>query len=315
MQVIKIKEPIDYQKIPSSNVALAMGFFDGVHKGHQDVINEAKKQAQQNHLKLAVMTFDRYPKIYYKHLDESKIRYLTTVSERLALFEKMGVQIAYVAQFDKKLASLTPQDFVNKYMIGLHVRVVVAGFDYTYGDPKVANVQLLPQYAHEKFKTVIVSCHAYHEEKIGTTQLKKMLDEGQIEKVNHLLGHPFTFEGEVVHGKARGRKLGFPTLNIKAAPEQRLPMTGIYAVRIKYDGQWYQGMASVSHNETFGENLPLTVEINLFNFNKMIYGAKIEIEWEKYLRSPVKFESPAQLIAQLKADKKCVQKYFACQAF
>ncbi|WP_286006854.1 riboflavin biosynthesis protein RibF [Ligilactobacillus aviarius] len=310
MQVIEISEPLDLQKIPNEDVVLAMGFFDGVHRGHQAVIQRAKQIAAQRHLKLAIMTFDRFPKIYFRNIDSQAVKYVTPLKQRLKRFEQQGIEIAYVARFDEAMAKLSPQYFVDHFMAGLHAKVVVAGFDYTYGKPDVANMETLPQFAQGRFDVVTVDRQALNAEKIGTTQIKAALDQGKIEKVNQLLGYRFNFRGKVVHGKARGRELGFPTLNIQPAKDQWIPGIGVYAVRVKVDGQWYQGMCSVSHNETFGNN-PLTIEINLFDFSQMIYGQEVEVEWDQYLRAPVKFESVNQLIAQLKQDQTDTQEYFA----
>lgn len=310
MQVIEISEPLDSQKIPDDDVVLVMGFFDGVHRGHQAVIQRARQIAVQRHLKLAIMTFDRFPKIYFRKLDSHAVKYVTPLDQRLKLFKQQGIDIAYVARFDKIMAKLPPQYFVDHFMVALHAKVVVAGFDYTYGKPDMANMETLPHFAHGRFDVAVVDCQTLNAEKIGTTQIKTALNHGNIEKVNQLLGYRFNFPGKVVHGKARGRELGFPTLNIQSAGDQWLPGIGVYAVRVKVDDQWYQGMCSVSHNETFGDN-PLTIEINLFDFNQMIYGKKVEVEWDKYLRTPAKFESVEQLIAQLKQDKINTQKYFA----
>ena len=310
MQVIEISEPLDLQRIPNEDVVLAMGFFDGVHRGHQAVIQRAKQIAVQRHLKLAIMTFDRFPKIYFRNIDPQTVKYVTPLKQRLNRFKQQGIEIAYVARFDEAMAKLAPQYFVDHFMVGLHAKVVVAGFDYTYGKPDVANMETLPQYAQGRFDVVTVDRQALNAEKIGTTQIKKALDQGKIEKVNQLLGYRFNFPGKVVHGEARGRELGFPTLNIQPANDQWIPGIGVYAVRVKVDGQWYQGMCSVSHNETFGDN-PLTIEINLFDFNQMIYGKEVEVEWDQYLRAPVKFESVDQLIAQLKQDQIDTEEYFA----
>ncbi|WP_290033859.1 riboflavin biosynthesis protein RibF [Ligilactobacillus cholophilus] len=309
MQVIHISEPIDYSKIENQNIVLAMGFFDGVHQGHQAVLSEAKKQAVKSNLKLAVMTFDCYPKMFFKKIKPDDVNYLTTVEKRISLFEKYGADIVYIAHFDKNLAKLSPQDFVDKYMVGLHAKILVAGFDYTYGKREIANMQTLPQYAQNRFKVIEVSKKTMRNEKIGTTKIKRLLNEGKIEEINCLLGYKFNFDGEVVHGKARGRTLGFPTLNIKPFKQQCIPGIGVYAVKVKYDNRWYEGMASVSHNETFGDN-PLTIEINVFDFDQMIYGEQVEIEWDKYLRAPIKFESVDELIEQLNEDKKVTKMYF-----
>ena len=310
MQVIEISEPLDLQKIPNEDVVLAMGFFDGVHRGHQAVIQRAKEIAAQRHLKLAIMTFDRFPKIYFRNIDPQAVKYVTPLKQRLKRFEQQGIEIAYVARFDEAMAKLAPQYFVDHFMADLHAKVVVAGFDYTYGKPDVANMETLPQFAQGRFDVVTVDRQVLNAEKIGTTQIKTALDQGKIEKVNQLLGYRFSFPGKVVHGKARGRELGFPTLNIQPAKDQWIPGVGVYAVRVKVDGQWYQGMCSVSHNETFGDN-PLTIEINLFDFSLMIYDQEVEVEWDRYLRAPVKFESVDQLIAQLKQDQIDTEEYFA----
>ena len=310
MQVIEIFEPLDLQKIPNEDVVLAMGFFDGVHRGHQAVIQRAKQIATQRHLKLAIMTFDRFPKIYFRNIDPQTVKYVTPLKQRLKLFEQQEIDIAYVARFDEAMAKLSPQYFVDHFMVDLHAKVVVAGFDYTYGKPDVANMETLPQFAQGRFDVVTVDRQVLNAEKIGTTQIKTALDHGDIQKVNQLLGYRFNFPGKVVHGEARGRELGFPTLNIQPADDQWIPGIGVYAVRVKVDGQWYQGMCSVSHNETFGDN-PLTIEINLFDFSRMVYGQEVEVEWDQYLRAPVKFESVDQLIAQLKQDKIDTQAYFA----
>ncbi|HJH33845.1 MAG TPA: riboflavin biosynthesis protein RibF [Ligilactobacillus aviarius] len=310
MQVIEISEPLDLQKIPNEDVVLAMGFFDGVHRGHQAVIQRAKQIAAQRHLKLAIMTFDRFPKIYFRNIDPQAVKYVTPLKQRLKRFEQQGIEIAYVARFDEAMAKLAPQYFVDHFMVDLHAKVVVAGFDYTYGKPNVANMATLPQFAQGRFDVVTVDCQVLNAEKIGTTQIKAALDHGAVQRVNQLLGYRFNFPGKVVHGEARGRELGFPTLNIQPADDQWIPGIGVYAVRVKVDGQWYQGMCSVSHNETFGDN-PLTIEINLFDFDRMVYGKEVEVEWDQYLRAPVKFESVDQLIAQLKQDKIDTQAYFA----
>ena len=310
MQVIEISEPLDLQKIPNEDVVLAMGFFDGVHRGHQAVIQRAKQIAAQRHLKLAIMTFDRFPKIYFRDIDPQTVKYVTPLKQRLKLFEQQEIDIAYVARFDEAMAKLSPQYFVDHFMADLHAKVVVAGFDYTYGKPDVANMETLPQFAQGRFDVVTVDRQTLNAEKIGTTQIKAALDRGAVQRVNQLLGYRFNFPGKVVHGEARGRELGFPTLNIQPADDQWIPGIGVYAVRVKVDGQWYQGMCSVSHNETFGDN-PLTIEINLFDFDRMVYGKEVEVEWDQYLRAPVKFESVNQLIEQLKQDKVDTQAYFA----
>ena len=173
MQVIEVSEPLDLQKIPNEDVVLAMGFFDGVHRGHQAVIQRAKQIAAQRHLKLAIMTFDRFPKIYFRNIDPQAVKYVTPLKQRLKRFEQQGIEIAYVARFDEAMAKLAPQYFVDHFMVDLHAKVVVAGFDYTYGKPNVANMATLPQFAQGRFDVVTVDRQVLNAEKSGQRRLRR----------------------------------------------------------------------------------------------------------------------------------------------
>lgn len=304
MQVINLSEPYNKNLIPAGPVVLALGFFDGVHRGHQRVIKKAQEIAYKKDAKLAVMTFDRYPKIAYKSLDPTQVRYLTLLDRKLELFAEIGVDITYVVEFNQNLVPMSPQDFVDKYIFDLHVVTAVAGFDFTYGKASIANMQMLPQYANGRFDVYEVPELQESAEKVGSTQIKSALDHGEIEKVNNLLGYPFEISGVVVHGEARGRQLGFPTINVKSGKQQKLPTIGVYAVKVEIDHDWFDGMASVSRNETFGPDRGITVEINLFDVQADFYDKKVRVQWFKYLRPSVKFSGAAELVDQMKKDEK-----------
>lgn len=304
MQVINLKEPYDKNLLPDKPIVLALGFFDGVHRGHQRVIKTAKKIAQKKNIELAVMTFDRYPKIAYQKLDPSEVRYLTLLDRKLELFSEIGVDLTYVVEFNQNLVPMSPEDFVDKYIAGLNTIEAVAGFDFTYGKPRVANMKTLVSYAAGRFEVCEVPELQEQAEKVGSTQIKNALDQGKMMKVNELLGYPFEISGYVVHGKARGRKLGFPTINVASDEQQKLPTIGVYAVKVKIDNEWFDGMASVSHNETFGSSNELTVEINLFDVKRDFYDKKVRVQWYKYLRPSVKFAGVDQLIDQMEKDEK-----------
>ncbi|MDE6376789.1 MAG: riboflavin biosynthesis protein RibF [Ligilactobacillus sp.] len=302
MKVIELAEPYAKSEIYPEKIVLALGFFDGVHRGHQAVIKAAKKQAQKMGVKLAVMTFDRHPSAIFQQRDPQKIQYLTTIAEKLALFEKFGADIAYVVKFDEKLAYLKPQEFIDKYVVGLNAIGITAGSDYTYGPHTVANMKNLPKYAKNRFEIQTVEL-LKEDEKVGSTEIRKALASGKVERAAHYLGYDYQTTGTVVHGFERGRQIGFPTLNIEASPAKQLPAVGVYAVEVELDGKRYQGMASIGHNETFGDDLAKTLEVNLFDFSAMVYGKKVTVYWKNYLRPMVKFNSIAELVAQLEADK------------
>ena len=141
------------------------------------------------------------------------------------------------------------------------------------------------------------------QEKVGSREIRKLIDAGNVEAANQALGYPYQTTGLVVHGLARGRTLGFPTINIEHPEEERIPGIGVYAVKVKLGKKWYDGMASVGHNITFGDTNQLTVEINLFDFQQMVYGEEVVVRWYQYLRGEEKFTGADALVAQMKQDE------------
>ncbi|QFP79389.1 riboflavin biosynthesis protein RibF [Latilactobacillus graminis] len=311
MRVIELNHPYSQDQVPTDQVVLALGFFDGVHRGHQAVIHQAKQIAVQKKLPLAVMTFDIHPAIVYRNADRATFRYLSTIDRKQTLMADLGVDLLYIVHFNEAFAKLDPQTFVDQYLVALHAETVVAGFDYTYGKKSVANMTTLTDYAQGRFNIVTVAEHDYHGAKIGSTLIRDYLDAGRITEANELLGYVYQTTGEVVHGEARGRELGFPTANIESQQPERLPGIGIYAVRLFVQGQWYLGMASIGRNVTFHRNNPVTVEINLLDFNADIYGESVKVDWHQYLRGEVKFNSAKELVAQLHQDEANTRAYFA----
>lgn len=312
MKIVKLKEPYDKNAIVDSPIILALGFFDGVHRGHQEVIKRAIEKGKSLGVKVAVMTFDRHPKIIFQNIDGEKFKYLTMLDEKLEHFKNLGVDIAYVVKFDENLAYLSPQDFIDKYVVGLHAICVVAGQDYTYGKHDIANMDTISDFAKGRFEIITVDHLQRNNQKISSTQIRKDLDSGNVEAANLLLGYQYENHGTVEHGFKRGRKIGFPTLNVSIPKNERILGEGVYAVKVKIDkdNSWYEGMASIGHNETFGDDLEKTVEINLFNFDKSVYGEKVIVKWYKFLREMVKFDSVEELIDQLNKDKRDTEVFF-----
>lgn len=312
MKIVKLKEPYDKNAIVDSPIVLALGFFDGVHRGHQEVIKRAIEKGKSLGVKVAVMTFDRHPKIIFQNIDGEKFKYLTMLDEKLEHFKNLGVDIAYVVKFDENLAYLSPQDFIDKYVVGLHAICVVAGQDYTYGKHDIANMDTISDFAKGRFEIITVDHLQRNDQKISSTQIRKDLDRGNVEAANLLLGYQYENHGTVEHGFKRGRKIGFPTLNVSIPKNERILGEGVYAVKVKIDkdNSWYEGMASIGHNETFGDDLEKTVEINLFNFDKSVYGEKVIVKWYKFLREMVKFDSVEELIDQLNKDKRDTEVFF-----
>ncbi|SIO12618.1 riboflavin kinase / FMN adenylyltransferase [Carnobacterium alterfunditum] len=310
MEIIKLHHPYLADEIPEDKVVLALGFFDGVHRGHQEVIFRAKSLADKNNLKLAVMTFNQHPSIVFKKLNSDQHKYLSTVSRKEELMEKIGVDYLYEVDFTSAFASLTPQDFVDQYIVGLHAQTVVAGFDYSFGKKEVASMVHLPMYANNRFEIVVVEKQTLREEKISSTRIRSALEVGDMPVANNLLGYIYATPGRVIHGDARGRLLGFPTANIEVENLVKLPRKGVYVVEIVVGGRTYKGMASIGHNVTFEANRPLTVEVYILDFSADIYGEEVKVLWHDYLRDEKKFDSIDALIAQLKQDELDTAQFF-----
>lgn len=310
MEIIHIHHPYDQKQIPDEQIVLALGYFDGVHRGHQEVIKRAKEIAKNKNVKLAVMSFNHHPSIVFQKMNPETMQYLSTINRKAEIFENLGVDYFFVVSFTSAFASLRPQEFVDQYICGLHATAVVAGFDYTYGPREIADMKQLVHYAKDRFEVIEVAELKNEVEKISSTHIREALTEGNMEKANEYLGYVYQIEGTVIHGDARGRLLGFPTANIQTEKHTRLPRNGVYIVSIRVNGTWYRGTASIGHNITFEAGRDKTVEVYILDFDKMIYGENVAVRWHHFIRSEIKFSGIEQLIAQLKRDEADTIAYF-----
>lgn len=312
MEIVKLRHPYQPAEIPAGDCVLVLGFFDGVHRGHQEVINTGKKIAQEKNLKLAVMTFNQHPAVVFQKVQSTPIKYLSTLKQKEERMAKLGVDLLYEVAFTSAFAALDPQTFVDQYIVGLHGKVAVSGFDYNFGKDQSADAKYLPKYAKDRFEVVTVAkkTEKNEEEKISSSRIRRLLSEGRLEEANHLLGYIYEASGTVIHGEARGRTLGYPTANIQVPEDMNLPKEGVYVNQIKVGDQWYPAMGSIGHNDTFGPNRMLTVEINILDFDQEIYGEKVKVRWYHMLRGQVAFESVDGLVKQLEIDEQATRDYF-----
>lgn len=311
MKIISIHHPYDPKIIPKADVVMVLGFFDGVHKGHQKVIETGRKIANERNLKLAVMTFNQHPSIVFQKVLPENMKYLSSLTQKEKIMASLGVDILYVVEFTSAFACLSPQEFIDQYVVGLHGKVAISGFDYTYGPKEIAGVKQLPDYAKNRFDVITVSKEESAGEKISSTRIREMMEVGNMEEVAHLLGYIYEIEGTVVHGDARGRQLGFPTANIKIKSTVRLPRIGVYAVEILVGTEWRIGMGSIGYNDTFGAGRGLTVEVYILDFHQNIYGEQVSVRWNHYLRDQITFNGAESLIQQLKQDEADTAAYFS----
>ena len=290
---------------------MALGFFDGIHKGHQTVIMTAVDIAKRTNRKSAMMTFDPHPSVMLKK-KSNPIRYITPLDDKIVIVDKLGIDYLFVVNFSEEFASLTPEQFVNQYLVGLNTRHVVAGFDFTYGHFGKGTMEALPTYADHRFTQTIIEKQILDDQKVSSSRIRETLKVGNFSEFYHLVGRYYVTKGHVIHGEKRGRTLGFPTANVEVSDSYIFPATGVYAVRIQIEGNWYKGVCNVGFKPTFHEKQPEfpSVEVHALDFSGDIYGAEVVVEWHKRLRSEQKFSGLEELVHQIQVDKENTQAYF-----
>lgn len=303
LETIVLSHPHQLKMENCKPTVIALGFFDGVHLGHQRVILTAKEIAHEKQMQSAVMTFSPHPKEVLRK-QEGEMLYLSPLPEKIELIRKLGVDVLYIVDFTKEFANLTPQQFVDKYLIELNVKHVVAGFDYSYGKLGKGTMETLPFHSRKSFSQTTIQKVEKDLEKVSSTYIRKLLANGEVSQVPEYLGRYYEVLGKVVHGEKRGRLIGFPTANVET-DGYLLPATGVYAVCMKVDGRNYEGVCNIGYKPTFHGNKKtyLAVEIHLFDFNDMIYDKDVRIKWIKRIRSELKFPTIQDLINQIETDK------------
>ncbi|MFC4735651.1 bifunctional riboflavin kinase/FAD synthetase [Bacillus daqingensis] len=297
MEIIELEHPIQPQKLEAS--ACAFGFFDGVHRGHQQVIQAACKTADEKGLKKAVMTFYPHPK---EVLRGEEAEYLTTLEQKVARLRDEGIDYLFLVTFSPEFAALTPQQFVDEYVIGLQIKHVTAGFDYSFGHKGKGTMDTFPFHSRGKVSSETVDAYLEDEQKISSTAVRNCLHEGDVETAALLLGRRYEIRGLIVHGAKRGRTIGFPTANVAIPEKQLAPANGVYSVKAEVDGTIYNGVANIGINPTFTSNGDRTLEVHLFEFDGDIYGKECYVSFLKRIRAEKKFGSAEELKQQIAAD-------------
>ncbi|WP_337020199.1 bifunctional riboflavin kinase/FAD synthetase, partial [Oceanobacillus massiliensis] len=311
MRTIELTYPhtLGMEELPKT--VSAIGFFDGIHKGHQQVIKTAVNEAANQNMESAVITFHPHPSVVLKK-GTQHVKYITPMKQKKELLQNLNVDRLYIIKFNKELSQLSPQEFIDHFIIGLNIKHLVAGFDYSFGHRGQGNMENIREYTRDAFDFTTIDKVALEEEKVSSTRIRELLKAGKIDKANHLLGRPLKFSGIVVRGEQRGRELGYPTANLQLHEDVLLPKRGVYAVRVIYKSEIYEGMANIGTNPTFTEDRQdLSVEVNIFDYNNDLYGEELQVEWHRYIREEEKYQSAEALIKQMALDEKMIRSYFA----
>jgi len=283
--------------------AIAIGVFDGVHLGHQMVINSAIRYAKENFIKSMVITFDKSPKIALGNVLNDG--YLTPIDEKLRILKEMGVNCTLVLKFDKSLSNLNADEFINEYLLKIGVCYISVGSDFKFGQRGAGNVELL--LSHDQFKVDVSDPVLMDGVRISSTRIKKCLKMSDLNLVNTMLGRYFSVNGEVMRGKQLGSAIGFPTANLKLDEGYLFPLRGVYRTISHIDGFRFISMTNIGFNPTANLQESVSNETYIFDFDADIYCKQLRIEFLNKIRDEVKFNNLEELIAQLEKDKSVVE--------
>lgn len=268
--------------------AIAIGKFDGVHRGHGELLSNILK-AKEQRLKAAIFTFDMSPEAFFK-----KIRYkeLMTKEEKRAHFEQMGIDYLVEYPFNEESASIDPEQYVKDFLLHkMNGKLIVAGKDLSFGHKGAGDAALLQRLAEElSFEARIIGKICDEEREISSTYVREEVRKGNMEKVTRLLGKPYSISGVIRSGNRIGRTLGLPTLNLYPPEEKLLPPNGVYFTNVLMDGKVYQGVTNIGRKPTVGSTQPMSVETHLFGFDEDAYGKFCQIQLLKFDRPEQKFE-------------------------
>ncbi|CAM3075959.1 bifunctional riboflavin kinase/FAD synthetase [Sporolactobacillus spathodeae] len=312
MKTIYLDKKPDMDEIDSQEKVVALGYFDGVHLGHQQVIQKAVSIAKEKGMESVVMTFYPHPSVVLKP-SAKREGSLTPLEDKKHMIERLGVDLLLFVTFDLELSRLSPQEFVDGYLIAIHAKHIVAGFDYTFGRMAKGNMQNIGDYSRSMFGYTTIPRVERFGEKVSSTLIREYIQSGAVDEAAILLGRPYRTSGVVVHGDQRGRELGFPTANVETQADYLLPNQGVYAVRLTAGGKSYDGICSLGMRPTFYDEKKavLAFEVYLLNFSGNLYGQAVSVDWHKRLRGQLKFADAQALILQMKKDEQETLRYFA----
>lgn len=289
------------------NSVLTVGTFDGVHEGHRVLMETVLEKAKNRDARSVIVTFDPHPRNII-HPGEKGIKLLTTLEERCEILKDLGIDLMVVIPFDRDFSLLTSEEFVEDIIhekIG--VSEFVIGYDHHFGRNREGTIETIKNLGKKLgFQAHVVSKQEVGEKTVSSTAIRTAIsEEGNVKLAAKLLGRYYMLNGTVIHGDKRGKKIGFPTANIKPEhPNKIVPRDGVYAVRVRVDGQWYGGMMNIGTRPTFEEEYHKTLEVHLFEFDRDIYGKNIQVRFIKRIRDEKKFGGVEELVEQLKHDRK-----------
>jgi riboflavin kinase/FMN adenylyltransferase len=288
----------------SDNNVVTTGTFDGVHLGHQHVIESLISSAKKMKGESTILTFYPHPRIVLQQ--NSDLKLLNELQEKVELLSKTGVDNLVIIPFTKEFSRLTSLSFVREVLVNkLATKKLIIGYDHHFGRNREGSFKHLMEYGPlYGFEVEEIPVQDVEDVNISSTKIRKALVDGKVKEAEKLLGYKYFLSGKVVKGKRIGSKIGFPTANIKVDKSYKLiPLKGVYVVKAEVGGEQYQGMLNIGVRPTFTNENEVSIEVNLFDFSKDIYDERIKVIFVDRIREEKPFESSSDLIAQLEKDK------------
>ncbi len=292
------------ERAPERARVVAIGFFDGFHRGHRAIVREALRLRRAGE-RTAVLTFRDHPATFLRPGSEPQL--ITTLEERVNAFARAGIDEAYVVTFDAALASLTPAQFLDDVLVArIGARAMVVGANFRFGHKRAGDVAFAQEHLAAQQRIVAaVSNESDDGGRVSSTRIRALIAAGDVEGADRLLGAPYTLRGSDTFGAGRGHDLGFPTANLTVSTQKMLPPDGVYRITARHDGRDYLGLVSIGSNPTFaGEGR--TVEAWLLDFHGALYGEELALRDLRFVREQRSFASVDELVAQMRDDAAAV---------
>ena len=289
-----------------TNGVIAIGNFDGLHRGHHKVISEAKQKAKKFKLPFGLMTFEPVPVMYFSK--KAKDHRINSLNQKITQLKKFQLDFLIIIKFNKNFSSLTAEEFIKKIIYKkTKCKYLYVSKNFKFGYKRQGNIKTLKKFEKVfNYKNIVTNPYKIKNKTISSTLIRKKIRKGKIKLVNKLLNRNWCIEGKVIKGKKRGRKIGFPTCNMKLV-DYVIPRLGVYAVKVNFDNFNKNGIANIGVRPTFnGQSLLL--ETNIFGIDKNLYNKVINVSFKKFIRPEKKFKNFEYLKKQIQEDIKQAKK-------
>jgi riboflavin kinase/FMN adenylyltransferase len=286
------------------NAVITIGSYDGLHAGHQQIIQRLNDLAKEEGGESVLITFHPHPRLVLVP-DDTSLKLITSVNEKIEVLKRYGVDNVVVVPFTKAFSEQTPLEYVRDFLVKyFEPKRIVIGYDHRFGNKRAGGIELLKELTFLfNYQVEEIEKHEVDDIAVSSSKIRKALLEGKIEKANSFLNHPFTLTGHVVHGKKIGTEIGYPTANLEVERQNKIiPKAGIYAVYVLFNDARYKAMLYIGNRPTLNGQ-DQSIEVNLFDFKGDLYGKTLCVEFIAHVREDAKFDSLEGLTTQIAKDK------------